>query len=354
MSRPYVSALIDTYNHGRFIEQAIASVLAQDLPASEMEILVVDDGSTDDTAARVKRFGDRVRYLYKPNGGQASAFNFSIPQSRGEIVAFLDGDDWWAKDKLRAVLEVFHKNPDVGAVGHGLFQVDSRGKPLGTVVPEKTYRLSVRTPEAARFFDQLKGFLGTSKVAMRRSVLERVLPVPEEVVIEADEFLWTMAVALADVVVLDQPLFYYRFHENNLFMVNSYDEARARRKYQALTGLLRHLPERLSTLGVSRETTDALLDSLRVEVDHHRLLLDGGTPWEMFRAEQAAFRLAYKKTTPGHRLFKALVLGLTLVMPPRRFCQLKRWYTTTGLRRLRRAMGEPTPAAPIVERRTES
>ena len=90
--KPYVSALIDTYNHGRFIEDAVESVLAQDFPASEMEILVVDDGSTDDTAEQVRKFGSRVRYLYKSNGGQASAFNFGIPQTQGEIVAFLDGD----------------------------------------------------------------------------------------------------------------------------------------------------------------------------------------------------------------------------------------------------------------------
>ncbi|HZS70819.1 MAG TPA: glycosyltransferase, partial [Candidatus Acidoferrum sp.] len=78
--RPFVSVLIDTYNHERFIEQAIASVLDQDFPASEMEVLVVDDGSTDRTPEVLRQFEPRVRVIRKANGGQASAFNAGIPQ----------------------------------------------------------------------------------------------------------------------------------------------------------------------------------------------------------------------------------------------------------------------------------
>ena len=78
MSNPFVSVLIDTYNHERFIEQAIVSVLEQDFPSSQMEIIVVDDGSTDRTAEIVRKFESRVRLLRKPNGGQASAFNTGI------------------------------------------------------------------------------------------------------------------------------------------------------------------------------------------------------------------------------------------------------------------------------------
>src|ERR1700687_5273333 len=86
-SRPYVTALIDTYNQGSFIEEAIDSVLAQDFPADQMEILVVDDGSADDTRERMKKYSDRVRYIYKENGGQASALNRGFAESQGEIVA---------------------------------------------------------------------------------------------------------------------------------------------------------------------------------------------------------------------------------------------------------------------------
>src|ERR1700676_4365722 len=114
MSKPYVSVLIDTYNHERFIAQAITSVLGQDMAMDEVEIVVVDDGSTDRTPEIVHRFEPRVRVLRKTNGGQASAFNAGIAECRGEIIAFLDGDDWWAPGKLGRVVEELQRNPQVG------------------------------------------------------------------------------------------------------------------------------------------------------------------------------------------------------------------------------------------------
>src|SRR5260370_903022 len=119
----FVSVLIDTYNHERFIEQAIVSVLEQDFPDAEREIIVVDDGSTDGTSEIVKKFEPRVRLLRKMNGGQASAFNAGIPECKGEIVAFLDGDDWWAPGKLQAVAGALASEPSIGLVGHGITEV---------------------------------------------------------------------------------------------------------------------------------------------------------------------------------------------------------------------------------------
>src|ERR1700756_5676379 len=116
MTAPLITVLIDKYNYGRFIEEAIESVLSQDFPAEQMEILVVDDGSTDDTAERVRKYGQRVQYFYKPNGGQASAFNFGFAQARGEIIALLDADDYWLAGKLQRVAEEFQKNPGLGMV----------------------------------------------------------------------------------------------------------------------------------------------------------------------------------------------------------------------------------------------
>src|SRR5438034_5677061 len=143
MPRPFVSVLIDTYNHERFIEQAIVTALEQDFPASEREILVVDDGSTDNTPALVEKFRPHVRYLRKANGGQASAFNVGIPEARGEIIAFLDGDDWWARGKVSTVIAHLVDNPDVGTVGHGLYEVHSGSDALRVVAPDRDYRLDL-------------------------------------------------------------------------------------------------------------------------------------------------------------------------------------------------------------------
>ena len=88
---PRVSVVIPTYNRGNLIGQAIDSVLAQSY--SDFEIIVSDDGSTDDTAARVARYGDRVRYVRTANGGVAHARNVGTREARGDYLAYLDSDD---------------------------------------------------------------------------------------------------------------------------------------------------------------------------------------------------------------------------------------------------------------------
>src|SRR5580692_11465914 len=114
MAKTFVSVLIDTYNHERFIEKAVVSVLEQDFPAAEREIIVVDDGSTDGTPEIIRKFEPHVRVLRKVNGGQASAFNAGIPECKGEIIAFLDGDDWWAPNKLTSVVQAMATSSSVG------------------------------------------------------------------------------------------------------------------------------------------------------------------------------------------------------------------------------------------------
>src|SRR5271169_5858114 len=142
MPTPLVTVLIDTYNHERFIEDAIVSVLEQDYLAGDVEILVVDDGSTDRTPEIVRKFAPRVRLLRKANGGQASAFNAGISEARGEIVAFLDGDDWWAPGKLTAVTQTFAAEAGVGLIGHGITSVYPDGRQR-TEVPREVSRFRI-------------------------------------------------------------------------------------------------------------------------------------------------------------------------------------------------------------------
>ena len=218
MPQPKVTVLIDTYNHERFVERAITSAIEQDFPANDVEILVVDDGSTDATPAIVKRFAPRVTYLRKENGGQASAFNFGIPQARGEIVAFLDGDDWWQRNKLSVVVETFEKNPQAGVVGHGIFEIDSRDAESGSALsPEQPGYFDLRSDAGAQRFRNFMCFLGTSRVAIRRSLLEKVLPIPEALVVEADEFMSAVAIAHGGAYLLAEPLTYYRLHDQNQY-----------------------------------------------------------------------------------------------------------------------------------------
>lgn len=354
MTKPFVSVLIDTYNHERFIEKAIVSVLEQDYPAADREILVVDDGSTDRTAEIVQKFEPRVRLLRKANGGQASAFNVGIPECRGEIVSFLDGDDWWVSNKLQLALSELDKNPELGSVGHGHYEVHADGRPLGVVVPERNTLLHLQDQPTALLFTHLRCFLGTTKISIRRKLLDQILPFPEELVIEADEYMFTLAPALAPALVLDQPLFYYRFHEGNLFQYSGNDDKKTRRKQRVLEVLQECLPPRLRAFGIGEDIIETVMEPIWIDVGRMRLGLDGGMPWETYRIEKAAYNHSYAARPIGYRLFKALVLGATLILPPRGFYKIQRWYAVNGLRRVRDWIGKPTGAAPIIEDRPKA
>lgn len=351
MVRPFVSVLIDTYNHERFIEQAIQSVLAQDFPAAGREILVVDDGSTDRTPELVARFAPHVRLIRKANGGQASAFNAGIPECRGEIVAFLDGDDWWEPEKLSAVVREFAAHPAIGAVGNGLYEADEAGTRRFLNVPDRRYTNFLRTPEETRQFLELRSFLGTSRLAIRASTLARILPVPEALCVEADEYLATMAAAVSGTLILDQPLTNYRLHSGNLFQFAVPDAAKMERKHAALHCLAFDLPALLARVGVAPQNIELLKQSNWLDAERLRLSLGKGWPWETAHVEHVSFRLAYRSATFGYRLFHAGVLVLATLLPPRHFYKLRHWYAARGLARVRRGIGEAVPVPSIVVRR---
>src|ERR1700751_4394876 len=158
MGTPAVTVLIDTYNHESYIEEAILSVLGQDFPRAEMEILVLDDGSTDRTPEIVRKFAPEVRLIQKPTGGQASAFNAGIHEATGEIVAFLDGDDWWAKEKLSVVTNYLGARPHVGIVGHGIYEFDSDTRTMKATTPQLAREANLDSIEGGRFFRQMMCF----------------------------------------------------------------------------------------------------------------------------------------------------------------------------------------------------
>ena len=106
-----VSVVIPAYNIGKLVARAIDSVLAQTHKADE--IVVVDDGSTDDTADIIKGYGSKVKYIYQENLGLAGARNTGIKAARCEWVAFLDGDDEWLPDNLKLQMEVLKRNPQL-------------------------------------------------------------------------------------------------------------------------------------------------------------------------------------------------------------------------------------------------
>ena len=215
MTRPLITVLITTYNYGQFIEESIDSVFAQEFPADQIEVLVVDDGSTDDTSERVMKYGSRISYLYKPNGGQASALNLGFANAHGEIVSLLDADDFFAPTKLARIAEAFERDRSLGLVYHRAKEWNAEtGESYGDHfisisgdLRQHPERLALYTPQP------------TTCVSFRRSVLAPLLPIPEDIRMNADCFLVALVPFLAPVLAIAEFLSVYRIHGRNSFYV---------------------------------------------------------------------------------------------------------------------------------------
>lgn len=121
---PLVTVVIPTYNYGAYVGQAIESALAQTYPA--VEVVVVDDGSTDDTPARLAAYGDRIRVVRQANQGLSAARNAGIAAAAGEFIALLDSDDAFHPRKLELQLRHLARNPAVGLAGTHHFSDPAR------------------------------------------------------------------------------------------------------------------------------------------------------------------------------------------------------------------------------------
>jgi glycosyltransferase involved in cell wall biosynthesis len=130
----HVTAAITTYNRAAFLPGTLESVFAQSRPADE--VLVVDDGSTDETAAVLADYGGRIRVVRQENGGRSAARNTAVLEARGELISFLDSDDRWLPDKLARQVPVFEQQPGVGLVHGHVDLIDKEDRAL----PEETER----------------------------------------------------------------------------------------------------------------------------------------------------------------------------------------------------------------------
>jgi glycosyltransferase involved in cell wall biosynthesis len=128
---PIVSVIIPNYNHANFISDAITSVLNQTF--RDFEIIVVDDGSTDDSRDTVVQFGDHVRYIWQANSGLSSARNTGIAQARGEFIGVLDADDMYEPDFMSVLVPILQADPEAEAVYCGYRFVDVSNQPLPQV-----------------------------------------------------------------------------------------------------------------------------------------------------------------------------------------------------------------------------
>ena len=241
--------IINNYNYGRFLATAIDSALNQTY--TNTEIMVVDDGSTDESRQIIAGYGNRIRSVLKANGGQASAFNAGFAASTGDVICMLDSDDLFYPNKVERIARTFESYPEIGWVFHPVCRVYEDGRRRPKPLLQRALYTDIREP-ALR--GKLPGPPGpvTSGIVLSRTLLDRILPMPESIRITADNYLIFLAAALERGVYLDEVLALQCIHGSNNYTMRrdrTLTQARVhlliacnmRRRFPALSILSNHI-----------------------------------------------------------------------------------------------------------------
>lgn len=213
--KPLVSILINNYNYGHLIGAAIDSGLNQTYPHTE--VIVVDDGSTDNSREIINSYGDRIISVLKENGGQASAFNVGFAASQGDITCLLDSDDIFLPDKVAEIVNIFRDYQDIDWCFHSLKLVDIK---TNTFIKSSHNSLSQECDFRAHIRRGKRPFSppATSGLCFTRSLLQLMLPMPEAKHISiGDHYLKFTALALSKGFFLGKDLAIQNIHNNNAY-----------------------------------------------------------------------------------------------------------------------------------------
>ncbi len=217
MRLPTVTCLVTAYNCSRYIVEAIDSALGQDYPQELLDVLVVNDGSTDDTAATLERhYGDnpRVRLIHQRNAGVSAATNTGLAAVTGELFAPLDGDDVWRPDKTRRQVSLLMHRPEVGLVHGDLEMIDGTGRI--THHSAFTFNCFPDPPRGYVLTELMRGpnFIASSAMIVRSSIISRICPLPTQYPAQD----WSIVVRVAERAAVDRvdgTIGSYRVHASN-------------------------------------------------------------------------------------------------------------------------------------------
>ncbi len=215
------SVIVSSYNYGRFLKETIDSALNQTY--DRVEVIVVDDGSTDDSRAVIAGYGSRIRSVLKENGGQASAFNAGFAVSHGDVIFFLDSDDVLLPMAVERAIGFFNDSRIVKA-HWPLSVIDERsrmtGKVIGANLPEGDLRETLIRDGPDGY-----GWPPTSGSAWARWFIERVFPMPEaEYKTCPDLYLAALAPLFGQVKKLPEPQGFWRSHHVNNSWLAPFEE----------------------------------------------------------------------------------------------------------------------------------
>lgn len=220
-----VSIIIPNYNYADFLPEAIDSALNLDWP--HVEVIVVDDGSTDRSRAVIERYGSRIISAFQANTGQTAACNLGFSRARGAVIIFLDADDKLDPSLMREVAKVWH--PGVSKVQVQMRVIDAQGEPTGNLLPQYTV---LPTPERIRRWLAASGTYPTppgSGNVYAREFIEQISPLAGSER-ASDSYYIAAAPYFGDVITIAEPLVSYRVHGRNDGSMTELDPRRMRRE----------------------------------------------------------------------------------------------------------------------------
>ena len=234
MSDVLVSAIITTYNYGRFVVDAVQSVLAQTYP--HVEVIVVDDGSTDDTASRLQPFMGRIRYMHQENSGVDAARNRGIRAASGQYIGLLDADDMWHPQRVGRQLQYIADHPQAAVVAADTIIDLSNGWPS----------LPDATPAALVSIEQLviQARFAPSGVLIRKDCFDAAGLFRSNISGAADRDMWIRLASRFEITLLRLPLMYYRNHGQNMSTAARHMDEVDRRMLRAVFAEIPALHER--------------------------------------------------------------------------------------------------------------
>lgn len=211
LDAPGLSVVVSSYNYGRYLRKAIDSALNQ--VCNHLQVIVVDDGSTDDSREIIESYGDRIQTLYQQNKGQIASCTAGLQLCRHDVVIFLDSDDFLWPSAASEIMAVW--TPSAIKVQYSLQAIGSDGDLVHTVFPKYPHGLTPSTIRAELLRAGVYPATTTSGTAFNREFLLKVMPIPKEYRCDIDDALNVAAPLHGDVITLRKTLGCYRVHDRN-------------------------------------------------------------------------------------------------------------------------------------------
>ncbi len=212
---PLASIIIPTYNYAGYIKEAIDSVLNSNFPQDEVEIIVIDDGSTDNTGEVLSNYHDKIKYTYQTNQGKAKATQIGIDQSLGKYIFNLDADDYFLPDKLQKVVNIFELYSEVVHVAHPAICWHSEDQQRPEAIPENILNQNISGKELLSYFYKEKILFGGGSTFSAKASTLKSLNIPQSVDMYIDEYLLLFTLNQGNSFFIREPLSIWRIHKKN-------------------------------------------------------------------------------------------------------------------------------------------